>query len=55
MTYNVNVACLELLQTSFDAEEHRLCVVASVVALYSIARVVIRRELHYLLAYSGCQ
>ena len=53
MTYNVNVACLELLQTSFDAEEHRLCVIAGVVAfkdLRIVARVVIRCELQYLLA-----
>jgi hypothetical protein len=32
-TYDVNVACLELLQAGFDAEEHRLGIVTSVVAL----------------------
>jgi hypothetical protein len=31
--YDVNVACFELLQAGFDAEEHRLGVVACVVAL----------------------
>lgn len=47
--YNVNVARLQLLQASLDADEHGLCVVASEVALDRLGirtRVVVRGELH---------
>ena len=47
-THDVNVACLELLQAGFDAEKHRLCVVAGEIALdnfWVVNRDEVRREL----------
>jgi len=47
--YDVDVACPKLLQTGFDADEHRLRIVAGVIALNRsriFSRVIVRGELH---------
>jgi hypothetical protein len=48
--YDIDVACLQLLQAGLDTDEHRLCVVAGIVTFNSLrirGGVVVRGELHY--------